>query len=792
MARRAVASSLLALRFTKGTAGSDSQFVLLLESLASTELSHLTDQELCSRVGLRLPTGLVYCDPQHRFELRYSRYRNKVPKPRIQLKVVSIALAVALFAVLCCGISMAAKQTAVAIPIDSVPSMDGSIDGSWSKAAKITLSFDFVYRGETAEPTTVYVMQDAGALDVAFVATQRGRITAGQHTDGSSVQNDDYVGVYLSPQGTRGFSYGFFANANGARYQTSTENSAYSPHWSAAASKTPSGYVVTMRIPFASIKSSGESEWRAQFVRMTATSGALAVWNYAANSSNIADPEFFGTISGIDRAVASANLPSQPRSRVEIYGLGQIAAASAGGNKTRFGSDLSIPIARTASLVATIYPDYSNVEKDQQTIAPSAFARQYAEVRPFFTQVGSFFNKRFICNTCATTLYTPAIQSISQGYAVEGAAGHFSFAAFDALEPFRSDDAETLNYAYENASESTSVSAQRVVTHRPSFTGDTLSLNAGYQNQHSHFLAYSNLGWDRRVTAAAAQAGDYLEIGTGYSTATALALVTYQRIGRLFVPADGFVQQPGIGGYEIFLQKQLNFSPSGPVRDLSVSAFDSRYTDSQRSLARTNSSLQVGLDFHNLITAHIHISVLGVQIFDGEFLSFDGNGGYVAYKLYTTTPSYVDYSGGPYYHGRLNAWTYSTTLPLAKRINLSLRASESGYLTRWFGEQTTRQWLERVSVDWQISKNAQFDLGLRRIVGENLPASFAPLTYGSACSLNSSLPGCLIDAENFSMAFHVLSARNELYLVYGNPNSLSTTPALFLKLIRYVGAEKGT
>jgi len=33
---------------------------------------------------------------------------------------------------------------------------------------------------------------------------------------------------------------------------------------------------------------------------------------------------------------------------------------------------------------------------------------------------------------------------------------------------------------------------------------------------------------------------------------------------------------------------------------------------------------------------------------------------------------------------------------------------------------------------------------------------------------------------------------NEFYLVYGDPNSLATTPALFLKWIRYIGAPKGT
>ena len=49
-----------------------------------------------------------------------------------------------------------------------------------------------------------------------------------------------------------------------------------------------------------------------------------------------------------------------------------------------------------------------------------------------------------------------------------------------------------------------------------------------------------------------------------------------------------------------------------------------------------------------------------------------------------------------------------------------------------------------------------------------------------------------MNASNVTVAFHLLAAKNEFYIVYGDPNSLATTPALFLKWIRYVGAQKGT
>ena len=135
-----------------------------------------------------------------------------------------------------------------------------------------------------------------------------------------------------------------------------------------------------------------------------------------------------------------------------------------------------------------------------------------------------------------------------------------------------------------------------------------------------------------------------------------------------------------------------------------------------------------------------------------------------------------------------------TTIPLARKVHLGLETDEDQYLTQWPGESTTRQWLERASLDWQFSREASFDVGVRRIIGPNLPNSFQPLVYGSpaVCTANPYNPGCFVDASNVTLAFHFLTAKNEFYVVYGDANNLATEPALFLKWIRYIGAEKGT
>ncbi len=129
-------------------------------------------------------------------------------------------------------------------------------------------------------------------------------------------------------------------------------------------------------------------------------------------------------------------------------------------------------------------------------------------------------------------------------------------------------------------------------------------------------------------------------------------------------------------------------------------------------------------------------------------------------------------------------------------MKLSLEADENAYASSLAVEPEAVQWLERASLDWQFSREASVDFGMRRIIGRNLPNAFQPPDLPTPSAplgvVNGFAPFDYVDAGNVSFAFHFLAAKNEFYVVYGDPNSLATTPALFLKWIRYIGAEKGT
>jgi len=677
------------------------------------------------------------------------------------------------------------SSATIALPaLDAPPSLNGTIDDSWSAGAHVTLPTDYTNRRPSLEKTDVIIARDGDAIDLAFDVQQKGGRISSQQTNGSNVLSDDYVGVYFWPQATHGFQYEFLANPRGARYQVSSENSSYSPQWTAVAKETPQGYTVTMRIPLTLIRSGGSTTWKVQFVRQDVSTNSLDVWTYSAAQSNLADPVYAGTITN----VLGKTVASRPKPRAQIYALGEATTKSQGGSTSRLGADFSLPVTSTSSLVASVHPDYSNVEVDQQTIAPNPFAYQYAEVRPFFTQAAQSFNQTFSCSNCPTLLYTPSIPTYRDGYAYEGTQGPLSFAAFDTVGQSRNDGAQVLTYTQQNAQDVIAASIQHTGVDADSEFGEgfdgvhdeTTSITTGFLDRHTHYYYYANGAIDRGSNVTSPGNANYFESGAGYITPLLGYGLNYQQIGEQFEPADGFVSQSDITGYESYYRQTFNFSPHDLLHDITTSANGGEYHNHLGLRAQEYAATSLNFDFHDLTTIRLSQSESAIRIENGEFLPYDGSGVLLGYRYATNTPTYVQYAGGPYYHGKLDSWSYVSTLGLAPTVHLRLESDEDKYFSRYPGETNTSYWLDRASLDWQVNRFASFDVGARRLVGTPLPGAFG-LAGGPP-----------LGAGNLTAAFHLLEQKNEFYFVYGDPNSLTTKPALYLKWIRYIGAPKGT
>ncbi len=205
-----------------------------------------------------------------------------------------------------------------------------------------------------------------------------------------------------------------------------------------------------MRIPFSAIRGSGAASWRVQFERDIKANNERDEWASAPGQSSSDQVTDAGLIDGF----AVGSKAARAKARVGLYALGQAGPPEYGGDTSRMGADVAIPVTPTASLVATFHPDFSNVETDQQTITPTTFTRFYPELRPFFAQ-GAHFYDHTLCYECPGAgfyeLYTTAIPTPRSGYQLEGTQGPFAFGALDAdrIWPDRSGAVRDLHDAVE-------------------------------------------------------------------------------------------------------------------------------------------------------------------------------------------------------------------------------------------------------------------------------------------------------------------------------------------------------
>ncbi len=676
----------------------------------------------------------------------------------------------------CASLGLVTGSLRAAVAVDGItvprvsaaPPIDGSLaDPAWQAAAKVDLSFDNTSRNAVAEPTVVYLLTDGTYLYVGFDATQkRTPIVADQNTNGVGQDADDEVAVSLWPGGATGFNYQFLATPRGTRYQASSENSGYEPRWDARGTISTGHYVVTMRIPFAAMHGAAGDKWMLQLGRFQPTTGSMDLWSGGPNVSGLTDYTYARPLHGLGTVAAA-----RPKARFGFYGLGAIAAPSIGGSTSRAGLDLSIPITPTTSLIATIHPDFSNVENDQQSISPTAFRRYYSETRPFFTQGSGTYN--FMeCDACPNeySLYTPAIPTPRTGYAIEGKQGQFTFGGFDAVGDGRIDTAQAA--VLRNRPRTLFVSAQRVAVDMPGFKDDTMQYAAKLSDL-KHLFVYANYGTESGTNVTDPRQARFGEIGAGWYGPNAFTGGGFRKVGSQYAPFDGFFSFSDIAGFGIF--SNHNWVPhGGAFKSINASVFADRYHGA-RGLSVADNTIGIDMVTRKLLE-FATTSSSSYALIGGVMTPLTVNETSLTFRTGTSTPTTFAHSTGRYGDGRLEGWRRQTTLALGRRAFLSLTANDN---RQYFSDAPANiQWFERLSLAYQTGPESSFAIGIRRIIGD------APTPNGGG--------NCVGMCTNLSFAYHRLYGPQELYIAYGDPSRLDTRPQFIVKLIRYVGAEKGT
>lgn len=279
------------------------------------------------------------------------------------------------------------------------PRIDGRFDEELWLAADSIEDFTQQEPDNMAAPSERTVVQVAYDDRYLYIAARcyvkdSSTISAGLGRRGS-IPASDKIGIGLDPRHDHLTGYFFVTNPSGvqsdlALFNDTREDNDYEAVWEVATQVTKEGWNAEFRIPFSQI-------------RFTAPDGERAVWGFQVRRDmrqtsewNLWVPAPRGTqglVSRFGHLVFSDRLT--PPRRVELMPFTLARRENTVETSPELGLDagldLRIGLGTSATLSATINPDFGQVELDPAVLNLSVFETFYPEKRPFFVEDNRVF-----------------------------------------------------------------------------------------------------------------------------------------------------------------------------------------------------------------------------------------------------------------------------------------------------------------------------------------------------------------------------------------------------------------
>ncbi len=658
------------------------------------------------------------------------------------------------------------------------------------------------------DQTQVSILYDDTNLYVGFVVPQSSEpIVATQTANDVGFGVDDFVAVGIDTSGNGAQAYLFETTPRGIRYQQATEDARYRPDWKVATAVQGNTWRAVMIIPLKSMRlHAGKTQpWRMGFFRGIAAHAEHLSWAFdpimidmtGAAWPSFADLRFWPHVTGV--ALAN-NVAVRPKPRFELYGLSSSGAdralyQQANGafepEHTRSsGVDASVPLTPTINFVGTANPDFSNVETDQQTIAPQEFARQLAEYRPFFAEGAAFVDPNPDGYTTFNgpkneVFYSPSIGPFDRGAKVEGTYGLQSFGmlSFRGYDQLTGDTFDDQAYGYKHATDDRSFMywTDGVLAHH-SVAGTDATEEVGVRglNRTSGFVwslngSVEDGSWVPQGATRSTNDWVYLE-KPNYQV-----IMQYSDVGPNYDPIDGFTSISDVRGPAGF----VNFTGSTPeMKSWAFFVQGDRLLDRSGAVHEADSNIFFSAVFKNGLSINgLGPSISGLRSYGGNF--FTGYPSYldgvtVPFNLFvvplgfgdgTPTPVDISSNSGSFGGNWLHLYTASTSRPLGSRYTLGLEydgSYERGLTTGALDSQ----WLRRVSLGWNMGATSNLTLSLRSINGLG---GFSTQT-----------------GVNLAAGFHARTPSGDFYVNFGSPSATTTLDRLIIKYVLRFGAAAGT
>jgi hypothetical protein len=719
------------------------------------------------------------------------------------LRVASLVAAFLLCASAYAGAALAADRLTL-IRAERPFTLDPTLsDSRWGSALAVRRMTDLGTRLESPSETETAVFYDDRNLYVGFKLKQSAAVTATQGTNNIGFGIDDFVGIGIDPVGNAERSYWFETTPRGTRYQQASESARFLPEWYAAGTAGDGGWSAMMIIPLKIIHvpANGPQHWKINFERYTAARGQRETWSFdplmanypIGNFPDWRESRWWPVTTGM---VLDGVVP-KPRPKGELFALGSggtdhnvyttPSGATYRQNARALGVDASYPITPTVNLVAALSPDFSNVEIDQQTIAPQQFRRNFREYRPFFAQGANYINTEpegYEFNFAPDAIfYSPSIGPFDRGLKMVGTQGNNSFGALevagdDPTGPNRFDDL-AFGWRAHRPNNALSVWADGVMAHHSGIHDTTLETGF-YGRSLASGLVYSvnhafEVGSAVKNPSRAQKTSALFDI---QKSGPFEATIGWNDIGPQYNPIDGFTNISDVRGPNAQLSWTIPSKVSW-IKSYDMYLYADRWLDSQGQVHEADADAYFNIHTKKLIGLNFGYQNGSQRTYGGNYFS----GYYNDYADAVTLPFHAPFIGLTVGEGAPNSiaanyqWGsignsylqgFNTTTIYQLGRGGSFEFDYAGTLEKpTNGGAIDSQWLRRVTFGVPLGRDGNASFSYRVISG-----------YGGFA-----LPG-----RNLAVGLRKrFASGNEIFINYGTPAATTTLDRLIVKYLIRVG-----
>lgn len=312
-----------------------------------------------------------------------------------------------------------------AVKVHQPPVIDGALDDPCWKSASMVEGFRYLAKRQpSTEKTQAWLCYDSENCYFAFYCyDSRPQSIRANETkrNGENIWADDFVEVCLDPLHVHRRGGSFYLNPIGTQYETLTGGAAekveWRGDWRGAAKIVSDGWTAEFAIPFALLKyPKGQSVFGFNLSRTIAREAEDTDWPPFEN-------DVWDSYETADWVDLQCPAPSH-KPRVMGY-----ATAEAGeeGSSLGAGLDAKQVYEPDTTIVASLNPDFKNVEDEVESIVFSYGEKYVSDRRPFFMEGEDYFPESHI-------LYSRRIPQFDLGAKTYGRSEQLEFGVLDAWQ----------------------------------------------------------------------------------------------------------------------------------------------------------------------------------------------------------------------------------------------------------------------------------------------------------------------------------------------------------------------